>query len=86
MKINQNTIKDHIQKSFISGSIEIRDHRNNILILDTGVFSFNGHEQPKTKPSIETIFLDAFKLTRHIKLGEVEYLRKGSKWHEKGLD
>ncbi|WP_281990490.1 hypothetical protein [Aquimarina aggregata] len=86
MKIDSVLIKEYVQESFINNYIEIRDHRNNVIVLDKGVFSFNGHEQPKTKPSIETIFLDAFKLTRHIKLDDVEYLRKGSKWYEKGLD
>ncbi|WP_281991415.1 hypothetical protein [Aquimarina aggregata] len=83
IKIDENLIKEHIQNALIKDCMKIRDHRNNVLILDQGVFSFNGHKQPKTVKSIEVIFMDAFKLTRHITLNNVEYLRKGSKWYQK---
>ncbi|WP_281987610.1 hypothetical protein [Aquimarina aggregata] len=83
MKIDENMIKEYIQKALVAHCIQIRDHRNNILVLNKGVFSFNNHQQPKTIASIETIFLDAFKLTRSIKLDNLEYIRKGSRWYIK---
>ena len=83
MKINQSLVKEHIEKSFDKGYIEIVDHRNNTLILNNGSFEFNGCVQPKSKASIESIFLEAFKLTRSIKLNDQEYIRELNKWYLK---
>ncbi len=83
MKINQHLIKEFVQKSFNKGYLEIIDHRNNTIILNNGIFTFNGCEQPKSKPIIEAIFLEAFRLTRFIRLDNQEYIRDRNKWYNK---
>ena len=83
MKINLLLIKDFVQRSFSKGYLEIIDHRNNSIILNNGIFMFNGCQQPKSKTSIEAIFLEAFRLTRSIRLGDKMYTREKNKWYLK---
>ncbi|KAA1243018.1 hypothetical protein [Aquimarina sp. RZ0] len=80
MKIDQQLIKEYIEKAFNDCRLEITDHRNNNLILEKGVFRFNNVEQPKSKEVIEGFFLEAFRLSRFLKLEHKKYIRKGSKW------
>lgn len=82
MKINQEIIQENIEKALTKGSVEIKDHRNNNLILKNGVFKFNNIEQPKSKDVIEGFFLEAFRLSRFVKLDNKAYVRKGRKWAE----
>ncbi len=85
MKINQPLIKEFVQKSYSKGYIMVVDHRNNTIVLNNGVFTFNGCEQPKSKSSIEAIFLEAFRLTRFIKLDDQEFIRDRNKWYLKSI-
>lgn len=80
MKIDQVFIREYITKALIDSRIEITDHRNNILILEKGVFKFNNIEQPKSKEVIEQFFLEAFRLSRFLKLEHTKYVRRGTKW------
>lgn len=80
MIVDQVLIKEHIQKAFIKGKIEVKDHRKNVLILENGIFKFNGIEKSKSTEAIEAIFLEALRLTRSVKLNHQEYFRKSNKW------
>ncbi|KAA1242864.1 hypothetical protein [Aquimarina sp. RZ0] len=80
MKVDQVLIKEHIQNAFIKGKIEVKDHRKNVLVLENGIFKFNGVEKPKSSDAIEAIFLEALRLTRNVKLNQQEYFRKSNKW------
>lgn len=82
MKIDQCIIKKAVKKSLTNGYVSIKDHRNNTLILENGIFRYNSFEQPKSSDVIEKLFLEAFRLSRFIKIEAKEYTRKGSKWVE----
>lgn len=82
MKIDQQLVKEYIEKALTDGRIEVRDHRNNMLMLENGIFKFNDVEQPKSKEVIEGFFLEAFRLSRFVKLEHKKYVRRGTKWTE----
>ncbi len=83
MKINQTIIKDQVDKALGEGYIEIVDHRRNTIVLNNGAFEFNGCTQPKSKASIEAIFLEAFRLTRFVRIDDQEFTRERNKWYLK---
>ncbi len=83
MKISESLIREYIHKSFDDGYIQIKDHRRNILVLENGVFKFNGSVQPKSRSGVEAIFIEAFRLTRFVKLNEDEYVRERNQWFKK---
>ncbi|MFC5045220.1 hypothetical protein ACFSTE_16920 [Aquimarina hainanensis] len=83
MKIDKCLIKEFIKKAAQNGFLKIKDHRGNNIVLDNGIFTFNGCKQPKTIDSIETIFLEAFKLTRVLHLDNKRFVREGSRWIER---
>ena len=83
MKISESLIREYVQKSFDDGYIQITDHRRNVLVLENGVFTFNGNAQPKSKSGIEAVFVEAFRLTRFVKLGEDEFIRERNQWFKK---
>ncbi len=83
IKIDDILIREYLQIAMKKGYLQIIDHRKNILIINNGVFTFNGWEQPKDNDTLEYIFLEAFRLTRHIKFNTSEFERKGSKWLKK---
>ena len=83
MEINESLIREYVQKSLKKGFVQIIDHRRNVLVLENGVYKFNGTVQPKSESSIEVIFIEAFRLTRLIKFGEDEFVRERNKWFKK---
>ncbi len=80
MKINEELILELIESSSENGYLKIIDHRNNIITLKKGVFSFNDFPQIKSKKAIQTIFLEALRLTRFVEFDNEKYVRSGSRW------
>ena len=75
----------YLKLSFADGTVDMIDHRNNLLSLKNGKFVVNGILQIKTKAAIEAIFLEGFKLSRTIIINGIEFERKRSKWHKKEI-
>lgn len=80
MILTKNYIQEQIEQAFEKGYLMIKDHRQNRILLDKGVFSVNDCIQPKTKDSIKAIFLEAFRLTRDVHINDTKYFRKKGKW------
>ncbi len=83
MKIDHVLIENQIDKSFKKGSLMVKDQRNNKIFIKNGDFSVNGVEQPKSKDSIKSILLEAFKLSREVQIENDTYIRSNSKWVQK---
>jgi len=83
MLLDENFVKTAVKVCLTKGFFYIKDHRNNNIKLNDGIFTFNDCEQPKTEASIEAIFVEAFKLTRLIEYNEKTFIRKGNKWIER---
>lgn len=78
--VDNKLLLNSVEQAFKEGSVIIKDHRHNVIMLQDGVFTFNDCIQPKSEQSIKVIFLEAFKLTRSISLHDKQYVRKKSKW------
>lgn len=85
MTLDEKFIREEINKAFDKGYFMMKDHRNNIISLEKGIFIINNFTQTKSKDTIISIFLEALKLTRQIECNNKKYVRKRSKWIEKPI-
>ncbi len=83
MKFDEKFMLVLLEKALNEDYLKLKDHRNNLILLEKGVFSVNGVVQVKSKDVIKSIFLEALKLSRLIEFDNNKYQRKGSKWNIK---